>query len=273
MVRREKSKSFSESAVSEVIGYILIFGIMTAGIALVTLYGYPLLLQEQQSTNIRNMERNMIVLQNDLKGLTYKNVPFKETSLQVAGGTLSIQPEPGVGNGLKSRFIVEVNGSPIATYLPGEIHYDSQDLEATISLENGAVNLIYWDSPDGSVMISEPRWFYDEPTKTFVMSFIKMNASDSLSQTGIGSVRMKIIPSIQSPPIDVSTSTVTIKYKADPELNYKVAWRNYFSGPTLEDVMIKIDPPSAGYDLEYNLDSTKVKTLVIKTYNVTVLSL
>jgi len=269
MVRREKNKLFSESGVSETIGFILIFGIMTTGIALVVLYGYPMLLQEQQSTNIRNMERNMIVLQNDLKGLTYKNVPFKETSLQVAGGSLSVQPEPGVGEGLNSRFIVEVNGTPLPPYLPGEIHYDSQDLEATISLENGAVNLIYWDSPSGSVMLSEPRWFYDAPTKTFVMSFIKMNASDSLSQTGIGSVRMKITDHNQKN--YTVTTSASITYDPDPTNNYKIAWKNYFLSPSLK--MTEDLTPSCPGCISFDLNPILVDNLVIKTYNVTVISL
>jgi len=212
----------------------------------------------------------MIVLQNDLKGLTYKNVPFKETSLQVAGGSLSVQPEPGVGNGLDSSFIIYVNGSPIATYLPGEIHYDSQDLEATISLENGAVNLIYWDSPNGSVMLSDPRWFYDEQTKTFVMSIIRINASDSLTQTGIGSVRMKIIDENQFI-YNVTTSSVRITYDPDPVNNYKIAWKNYFASPSLKMIEFTGIPPCPGC-ISFDLDPS-VKTLVIKTYNVTVISL
>jgi len=269
-VKDRKRKRLDNAAVSESIGFIIIFSIMLAGIALVTLYGYPMLVQEQQNTNIRNMERNMIVLQNDLNMLTFKNVPFKETTLQVAGGTLSVQKEPGAGNGLKSSFTVEVPGYSPFIYNLGEIHYDSQDLEATISLENGAVNLIYWDSPDGSVMLSEPRWFYDDLTnQTLVISFIKINASDVLSQTGIGSVKMKLIDANQTPTMPI-TGTVNITYTADPEYNYKKAWENYFNGPALWDVMDEIS--SSGFTLKYQLDP-KVKNLVIKTYNVTVISL
>jgi len=259
----------NDHAVSEAIGFIIIFGIMLSGIALVVLYGYPMLLAEQQNTNIRNMERNMIVLQNDLKGLTYKNVPFKETTLQVAGGTLSVHPEPGKGEGLKSRFIVEVNGTPLPAYFPGEIHYDSQDLEATISLENGAVNLIYWDFEKGSVMIAEPRWFYDEPTETFVMSFVTINSSDILSQTGIGSVKMKLVEQEQK--INNSINSARITYVPDPTNNYKIAWKNYFSSPSLkmtEDNLTPSCPGCISFDLDPNVD-----TLVIKTYNVTVISL
>ena len=103
-----KIKIMNDSAVSEVVGFIIIFGIMLSGIALITLYGYPMLLQEQQNTNIRNMERNMILLQSDVNSLVYKSVPYKETTMQVSGGTLSVDPV-----GSTSSFTVKVNGNPI----------------------------------------------------------------------------------------------------------------------------------------------------------------
>ena len=61
---------------------------MVTGIGLVTLYGYPILLNEQSNANIRNMEQNMIVLQTDVNSLLYKEVPYKETSMQISGGSL-----------------------------------------------------------------------------------------------------------------------------------------------------------------------------------------
>ena len=87
-----KIKIMNDSAVSEVVGFIMIFGIMLSGIGLITLYGYPMLLQEQQNTNIRNMERNMILLQSDVNSLVYKSVPYKETTMQVSGGTSVLIP-------------------------------------------------------------------------------------------------------------------------------------------------------------------------------------
>ncbi len=80
----------NDKGVSESIGFMLIFGIVIAGIGLVTLYGYPLLIQQQVSADEKIMEKNMIVLQNDLKSLAYKTVPFKETSLKIGGGSLTV---------------------------------------------------------------------------------------------------------------------------------------------------------------------------------------
>ncbi|HRY75523.1 MAG TPA: hypothetical protein P5217_04495, partial [Methanoregulaceae archaeon] len=58
-----------ESAVSESIGFVLIFSLVIVGISLVSLYGYPVLLKQQANADQQIMEKNMIVLQNDLKSL------------------------------------------------------------------------------------------------------------------------------------------------------------------------------------------------------------
>ncbi len=82
----------NDKAVSEAIGFILILGIVISGIGLVTLYGYPVLVKEQSNTDVKNMERAMIVIQNDMKSLCFKNAPYKKSTLQVSGGTLAVIP-------------------------------------------------------------------------------------------------------------------------------------------------------------------------------------
>jgi len=79
-----------ERGVSESIGFMLIFTLVIVGIGLVTLYGYPMLLQQQVNADLRIMEKNLIVLQNDFKSITFKSAPYKETSLKVGGGRLTI---------------------------------------------------------------------------------------------------------------------------------------------------------------------------------------
>lgn len=254
-----------DGAVSEALGFIIIFGIMLTGIGLVTLYGYPVLVQEQQNSNIRNMERNMIVLQSDINSLTLKSIPYKETMIQVAGGTLMVSKAP---NPTRPYFEVTTDGATtLFTFFPGELKYISDNGDAVIVMENGAVHKRYYSSPGGSVMISEPRWFYDEPTQTFVMSFIRVNASNDLAQTGIGTVSMKIVDSHEIDE-DVSGSLVEIEYRSNPDDNYNVAWKNYFSKPDLKLIFGSGD----GFYSKYRLDAN-VNRLIIKTYNVTILSL
>ena len=85
---RHKTFKPDEQGVSETIGFIIILGIVMTGIALVTLYGYPALLNQQAEANIKNMGNTMIVLQTDLNSLAYRIVPYQETAIQVSGGVL-----------------------------------------------------------------------------------------------------------------------------------------------------------------------------------------
>jgi hypothetical protein len=268
-MNRKKKSLCKESAVSETVGYIIIFGIMMTGIALVTLYGYPLLLQEQANANIKNMERNMIVLQNDMNSLTYKNVPYQETMLQVSGGTLQSLDYTKTPQTFRIYFINNTDILPL--FKPGELRFISNHDDAVISLENGAVHISYW-TQGGSAMLSEPRWFFDQTNQknTYIFSFIN-KTSDSLAQTGIGTVRMKLIEDNRLyQPIDISGESVILEYNADPDNNYNVAWRNYFERPDLHLTEYGLSEP---YHRRYLLDTTGTTELVIKEFEIEILSL
>ncbi|HON82356.1 MAG TPA: hypothetical protein PLN56_09325 [Methanoregulaceae archaeon] len=246
-----------EHAVSETVGFILIFGIMLTGIGLITLYGYPALLDAQQNANIRNMERNMISLQSDVKSLVYKSVPYKETTMQVSGGTMLIRKD----GGLNSKFYVD-NGTINQSFPTGGIIYNSQDDATTICLENGAVHTRRWSFEEGSAMLSEPRWFYDKLTNTFVMTFITMDATDDFAQTGVGTVAMRLNP--RPTQINATASTrINVTYDPDITNDFRIAWKNYFDSfkPVMEPLS------NTTYQLGTGVN------LIIKWYNVTVLSL
>ena len=258
------SKIDKKSGVSETIGFIIIFGIVMTGIGIVTLYGYPALMQEQQNANIKNMEKNMLVLQSDLRSLTFKSVPYQETSIQVSGGSLTIPKDP---NPNWPYFTISIPGNS-TTFYPGELKFISSDGMANIALENGAVHIRYWSDASGSAMLAEPSWFYDSITQTYVIQFIGLNASSDFGQTGIGTIRMQINEPPNQEVINLTGKTATVSYKANPEEDYMIAWKNYFNKPELGMHNMIIN----GRNVSADLDSS-AKWLVIKRYNVTVLSL
>jgi hypothetical protein len=229
------------------------------GIAIVTLYGYPALIQEQSNANIKNMEKNMLVMQSDLKSLTFKSVPYQESAIQVSGGTLILQNPPS-DPADKPYFEVNIAGSPMKYHL-GELRYVTGDGQATVTLENGAVHIRYWSSPTGSAMLSTPSWYYDSETGTYVIQIIRMNASSYLAQTGIGTVQMQLTNSTQIGPLDVNSADY-ISYHPSSENHYGVAWSNYLRTPSL---MLTEGP--SGFKFK---DNSK---LVIKEYNVSILSI
>jgi hypothetical protein len=249
--------------VSEVVGFILILGIMMAGIAIITLYGYPLLVKEEANSNIRNMEKNMIVLQNDVNSLAFKSVPYKETTIEASGGVLSVV------NSLQSgqKFTIS-KGSNVT--LPetalGELRFHSDADNAIISLTNGAVNFRYLNQ-NGSAMISEPRWYYDNSTSTLVIPIIDITSSNITSNSGISTVKMSITPS--NPIVDNTSGDVKVVYRLDPINDFQYdnnqAWQNYLTGSKLNMQLNTPKPLSSG---EYTL--TGVNTLVIKKYTIVV---
>lgn len=256
--RKMRYKREHNDGVSETIGFIIILGITLTGIGLVTLYGYPALLQEQQNANIKNMEKSMLVLQSDLRTLTAKGVPYQETAIQVSGGTLIINPinspEP------KARFNITYSGGSHYFY-PGELRFDSSDGTQTVALENGAVLYRNWNSP-GSAMLADPTWFYDDLTNTYVLTIICLDASSYMGQTGIGYVKMQLTDSNTSGPYQLLDDT--IQYEENPLYNYRTAWNNYLKSPELH--LIETPPGSGIFKFEnFNL--------TIKRYNVTVLSI
>jgi len=255
-----------EWAVSETVGFVIILGIIMSGIGLVTLYGYPALLERQADANIKNMEKTLIVLQTDVNTLAYKNVPYQETTIQVSGGTLSVAPHHS-----EPYFNITV-GANHTQFFPGKLRFISEDGGTIVLLENGGVIKRY-PGITGSVMIAEPRWYYDAPTETLVITLINITGSN-LAQTGIGTISMQLDP--DNPPraqrIPVEGNEVYIKYKNDiASDDFYRAWKLFFDKP---DLNLEFDPLKSNpeFDFTYKND-TPLKWVVLKTVNITVLSL
>jgi hypothetical protein len=251
----------NDRAVSEAIGFILILGLVLTGIGLVTLYGYPVLVKEQSSTDVKNMERAMIVIQNDMKSLCFKNVPYKESTLQVSGGTLEVIP--GGEEGAKSEFVISNSeGEVNSEFHPGALVYRSDRSTEVITLENGAV-ITRQEGSAGSAMLAEPRWFYDGPTKTFVIYIMNVTADERMAKSGMAMVRMSLKNTDTKS--YTPTNPVTVTYTKDTNNDHSVAWKNYLTSPMVG--MTKASSPPDTYEI------SDVDKLVIKEYTIEILSI
>lgn len=252
----------NERGVSESIGFMLIFTIIIAGIGLVTLYGYPLLLEQQVNADQRIMEKNMIVIQNDIKSLSYKSVPYKETSLKIGGGMLTVynttvNPTPSFR--IRDSNLVDISSSP------GQLQYESVSAQQVIAIENGAVITRMMYQP-GSVMLAEPRWFSDTDTitskTTTVIYLIGINSTEMMSNSGIGTVKMQLQPEMTNyTEISAPVNPITVQYTFDPANDFSVAWHNYITNT------LKWPETAPGSGI-YTLPNTN--TLVIKRYDILV---
>jgi hypothetical protein len=267
MVTRHTTK-FDEQGVSEAIGFMLIFTIVIAGIGLVTLYGYPMLLQQQVGADVNIMEKNMVVLQNDIKSLAYKTVPYKETSLKIGGGSLTVYNSSYTP--ISSTFTIYDNfgNKYLDSFTPGELRYESVSAQTDISLQNGAV-VVHPRINPGSAMLAEPRWFYDNQTnqKTMVINLINITSTGIMAKEGIGTVQMTLGETKYNYTTNLAGATLKLDYTPDitGKQNYSVAWGNYFTKPQnlyMTEQIPSPNPPARTYILP------PVDTLVIKRYEI-----
>lgn len=247
-----------DDAVSESIGFLLIFTIVIMGIGLVTLYGYPMLLKQQSGADEQIMEKNMIVLQNDFKGLVYKTVPYKETALKIGGGSLE------VNNFQTNGPTFRIEDSSGTLLMPdnktGELSYQSTSTQEEISLQNGAVVKQSFTS-SGSTMLAEPRWFYDESTQTMVINVVCINSSQHMSREGIGTVQMELGPTDYFKgeyPVGFGTTIHVFYTPVNKEQDYTLAWRNYF------EKSMKMTCSGGTYPTPLSCTKNSVQTIVIK---------
>ncbi len=283
----------NHKGVSETIGFILILGIVMTGIGMVTLYGYPILLQQQENANIKNMEKNMIVLQNDVKLLAYKTVPYRETTMQITGGSLFvINPNPS-GTPGDSYFTIYRSGAPIdfnptgpaaLKFYPGLVQFEGSPSTAIIGLQNGAVvtnGFSQADDPsEPSAMLSEPRWFLDDadatlpalPTRTLVINMIQITSGDILSKNGIGTVQMNISELYPTQDIQLAPSEIKIAYFGGGD-GYTTAWQNFFKNPQVFTTTPTAAHPNPCYMSGQTLTIPDVTRIVIKSYKIDILNL
>lgn len=271
-------REYSDAGVSESIGFLLIFTIIIAGIGLVTLYGYPMLMKQQVSADEQIMEKNLIVLQNDVKSLAYKTVPYKETSLKIGGGALTVY-DMNYDTTKSSEFeifdsagCIPNSAGDAATrdapliFSSGDIRYASTSAQTDISLENGAVVMRKIAQP-GSVMLAEPRWFYDSTTNTAVIYLIGFNTTNIMSSTGVRTVQMALVNSTyypSCPKLPSLSYTVDIRYVPDSNVDYSTAWNTYF----VNTLGMQKDPSNPDF---YTFPAGT--NIVIKTYEIRITSL
>lgn len=259
-----------ESGVSEAIGFILVFTIVILGISIVTLYGYPALADARIGSDEKIMEQNMIVLQNDIKILTRNNVPYRDTTIGVSGGSIFVtnttQARAEGGEHFNLTYFNKTSGfTETSPYYPGSLEFVSDEGTAVVSVANGAVVKRQQDL-DGSSMVSDPRWFSDETggETTLVIFMTTLDSTKQMTLGGIGTIQMAML----TPPVikdyDYSVQRpVIVEYFPDPDDDYSRAWENYLNNSYIVE---------GGFDtVSPNVYSLDVDHLVLKEYCIDIL--
>ncbi len=172
----------SNRAVSEVIGYIIIFGIVMLSIGVIYAVGLPALQSSTDATQFKSIEQGFLILQTDLFKVALDQAPVRTTKLGTAEGG-SLRSDPAACN-----MTIEITHGGTRdnhSILMGNIEFNSR--VGSVACENGAVVVNY---QAGSVMLSKPRMFNSTDQGDILFSLVKIN--DSFSSLGGGIAQVTI---------------------------------------------------------------------------------
>jgi hypothetical protein len=233
--REEKmAKNFlkSESAVSEVIGFIFVFSIVMLAISVIYAVGYPAIQSSKENTQFQNMEQSFMVLQSNINTVAFGQAPGRTLETSLGGGSITVYPDAGWIN-------VSETGGYSRNVPIGAIEYEKEGRR--IAYEGGGVWKKY---PAGAALkLSGPRIFVQDTSdgnRTVFVSIINISSENGISSVGgEGTASVVVRSKTSTYPLNITYSpgNVTIIVTSD----YADAWGMYFNetiDPSMEDSVV-----------------------------------
>lgn len=202
-----------ERAVSETVGFILIFGIVVISMGFIYTMGYPILQSSMETSIFESTEQSFIVLQSNMKMVSYDQVPVKNLKLKMHSASLSSTNQ--------SSITIEYDGKKLS-YPTGEIEYRKDD--NVIVYENGGVWKRYYSN--NGIMVSDPHIYSSTLNGKDITTIgvVSISGRSSSGGNSIVNLNMKHNSSTltrTSDPVDV-----TIKINN----TYASVWKEYLEG-------------------------------------------
>ena len=141
-----------DRAVSEVVGYVLVFALVVTTIGVVFTTGFGALQDAQGAEQVNNVERAFDVLDANFQDMYRDGAPSRATEMRLVDGSL--------GFGEPTTIDVAQGGETIdnLTVTAYPIEYDSGDGTQIVYVHGALIRA----EGDGSVMLAEPNFILDD---------------------------------------------------------------------------------------------------------------
>ncbi|NHN58347.1 MULTISPECIES: hypothetical protein [Halorussus] len=176
----------TERGVSDVVGFVLVFALITSTAAIVYTVGFSGLQDVRAEERLSNAERAFDILADNVADLHHRGAPSRATEIKLSDATL--------GYGDETTLTVEVAGagSPTPSYSTTlePIAYAPADSPARLVYENGAV---FRERPGvgGVVRHESGAMFRDGATRTAVIPLVQTRRTGTASVGGSSTVRIR----------------------------------------------------------------------------------
>lgn len=205
----------SEDAVTEVVDYVTILGILVLSIGLIGVTGYPILKNAQNSNHITNTKQSFTVLAEYINNVVKGQAPSKSVELKLYGEGLSIIPASARNSTIN---ITLYNGSTNISYQYDLGVIEAQFDTAIIGYENTGTWINY--SSGSTIMLSKP----DIVISNYSVYIPVTTVSGSASVVGSGLVHV-VATEIGSSLVSVPNIT---KISIIVNSSYTVGWQQRF---------------------------------------------
>jgi hypothetical protein len=200
-----------EAAVSETLGYILLFAIVTLSMGVIYAIGYPALQSNIDANIFESAEQSFIVLQSNMNRVAFDQTPVKELKINLMSSSVSVSNE--------SSITIDDGINPPLLIPTGEIVFEKDG--KTIAYEMGGVFKTY--QRDATVMVSEPPIYITEidGTNVTTIGLISVNGYSYVSGKGITTLTLKH----NSSSLEKSSSETTVDIQINSTRASK--WEQY----------------------------------------------
>ncbi|MCG7849603.1 MAG: hypothetical protein MIO93_10555 [ANME-2 cluster archaeon] len=256
---------FSQNAVSEVVGYMLLLGIIVTSVGLVSVLAIPIIEDAKEDAYLKNMEQGFTVLDSKVSLVTLGKSPTQLVQMNCPKGDITVYDQ-------NTSHITVTYTDFNETY---EIYNESlgtiqyQLGENKIAFEGGGVFRKYPGEGD-PVTITPPEFHYNGETLT--LPIIKVEGNQSVGGSGVVNIYLvsNNTPNVLFPNPDFDSNytnpltlgkTMSVVIKSD----YYMGWANYIKERTEaevstnsvnKEVRVKLNakPNSDSQDFEVPID-------------------
>jgi hypothetical protein len=241
----------SDEAVSEVLDFITIVGILILSLSLIGVAGYPVLKSTQETRYIENTRQTFVVMAENINKVVMGQTPSQNIEVKMYGGELSVRGD--------STINITANSTNQTTKVIERIVLVDQQMR---SIENTVGDTVVAYEGTG-VWVKYPNGFVYNSYKplitnvgnVIVIPVVKIGGLSSSAGSGMSRIKAKGVPGITYYP-NVSDLRVNINssYKGNSQVSRKNGWEGYFESMTDWKVSVGDTSYLAGLNTSSNVD-------------------
>jgi len=202
----------SQDAVSEVVDFVALLGILILSFSVIGLAGYPVLKSAQETMYIENTKLSFVAMAENLNQIALGQAPSKSVELKIYGGRLSVSMDSTIKINATNSTNHEIT---LVDSTLGNIQNSIGD--TVVAYEGTGV----WVKYPSGVTLNTYRPLFANQSNVLVIPVVRVSGNSSAGGTGVIRIRAEGEPSIN---FYSNVSNITITINGD----YISGWKDYF---------------------------------------------